>query len=368
MRRALPAVALAGCLHVAHPAVAPAPGVTIALYDGADPYAIVDERRPLELDGDELLLDHVLPGAELATLWISVLDDHDISIDGCVRPTLEVDARHHQLVSPMVRCRVHGGRGRHLVRVVYIAPGLDAAISHAIAMTDPDHAAIRSRFVIATPRWNEHAEVVVYAAGDAASEPRELARADVALDGGSAVIALPVRQVAAHLRRIYTGALPSPEVDATTDSWHAESTHDVWVWLELALAELAPGKLAVHVELPGEPVRDVVVEHAVAASTEGLRVPLWTDAALSGVRQRVTSGSDERAEQLSLAVANLGAAPREVWIEEQARPGAHRRLIGAIPEPPTIHGDVLRSIVTVQPRAIAHVRYVVLYECKDGGC
>ena len=368
MLRALPAVVLAGCLHAAQPTIAPTPGVTIAVYDGHSPYTIVDERRPLELDGDELLLDHVLPGAELATLWISVLDDHRISIDACARPTFEVDAQHHQLTSPMVHCRVRGGRGQHLVRVVYIAPGLDATTEHAIAMTDPDHAAIASRFAVAMPRWNEHAEVVMYTTGDDTGEPRELARADVALDGGSAVIAIPVRQVAAHLRRIYTGALPSPDVDATADSWHADSTHDVWVWLELALAELAPGKLSVHVELPGEPVRDVVVEQAVAAGSEGLRIPLWTDPALSGVRQRVTSGSDERADQLSLSVANLGATPREVWIEEQARPGTHRRLFGATPAPPTIHGDVLRSIVTVASRAIAHVRYVVMYECKDAGC
>ena len=368
MRRALPVLALAGCLHAAHPAIAPVPGVTIAIYSGKAPYAIVDERRAAELDGAELMLDHVVPGAELASLWIAVLDDRGIAIDRCVRPTLDVPRPGKRgpttETSPVVRCSVHGGHGRHLVRVVYIAPGFDATTEHAIAMTEPDHASVTSRFVIATPAWGERGDVVVYD-GDG-EEPRELARADVALDGASAVIAAPAHHVPAHLRRIYTGALPSPDLDATMDSWHAESTHDVWVWLELELAELAPGKLAVHIELPGEAPRDVDVDHPIAAG-DHLRVPLWTDPGLSGVRQRISSTSgDDRVEQLSLAVANLGATPRDVWIEEQARPGKHRRLTGAVPAAPAVHGDVLRSMVTVPARAIEHVRYVVIYPDATG--
>jgi len=368
MRRALPALALAGCLHAAHPASAPVPGVTIAIYDGKTPYAIVDERRVVELDGDELVLDHVVPGAELASLWISVLDDHGIAIDRCARSTLEVPrpAKRGPAVeiSPIVRCHVRGGHGRHLVRVVYIAPGFDATIEHAVAVTEADRASVGSRFVIATPAWRERGEVVVYEGeGD---EPRELARADVALDGARAIISAPVREVAAHVRRIYTGAMPSPDLDPSVDSWHAESTRDVWVWLELELGELSPGKLFVHVELPGQAPRDVDVDHAIAVG-DRLRVPLWTDPELSGVRQRISSTTgDDRVEQLSLAVANLGGSPREVWIEEQARPGKHRRITGAVPAAPTIDGDVLRSIVTVAPRAIEHVRYVVLYPDATG--
>ena len=112
-------------------------GVTIAVYGGASAYAVVDERRWLVLDGDALTLDHVDPDAELATLWIEVLDDPRVAIDRCARPELAVTPRAgaiRQRRRARARrdlagraCRVTGGRGRHLVRVAYITTGADGA-------------------------------------------------------------------------------------------------------------------------------------------------------------------------------------------------------------------------------------------------
>jgi hypothetical protein len=137
------------------------------------------------------------------------------------------------------------------------------------------------------------------------------------------------------------------------------------VWLELDLAELAPGALHVHVELPGEAPREVDAPRAISDGAGRLRVPLWIDPELAGTRDRVqasTAEDGQRVEQLTLAVANLGAVLREVWIEEQARPGPHRRLTGARPSAPAIHGDVLRSVLQVAPRTAVHVRYTVEYD------
>ncbi len=418
MRWLAAVIVIAACMHAAHPTEPMRPGIAIAVYGGASAYAVVDERRWLALDTGELSLDHITPGAELASLWVSALDDPHIVIDRCTRPTLAlpestVDSQHVWRldvptaytggptvelapplatgpalrpstpppieraevveVSPAVRCRVVGAHGRHLVRVVYVTTGLDVHTEHAIAMTDPDHAHVTSRFAVATPRWNERAELVVFAAASADpehSQPRELARGQVTLDGSTAVIATPPREVAAHLRRIYSGAVPSPGVEATTASWHAESTRAVWVWLELGLGELAAGDMRVHVELAGESERDVDVTHAVSVDPAQLRIPLWTDPELSGARERVTgsTGDSQLVEQLDLSVANVGATSREVWIEEEARPGPHRRLTGARPAPPQIHGDLLRSIVEIGPRAIAHVRYTIRYDDTSADC
>src|SRR5580704_4967146 len=293
---AIAIAAIAGCMHAAHPTESASPGVTIMVYGGASAYAVVDERRWLVLDADELVLDHVLPGAELASLWVSVLDDPRVVIDRCARPTLALpepavdepiatptspSTKPSEVpeISPVVRCRVGGAHGRHLVRVVYVATDVDVHTEHVIAMTDPEHAHVTSRFAVATPRWNERGELVVFDA--ATNQPRELARGPVTLDGSTAVIGTPPREVAAHLRRIYTGAVPSPGVEATTASWHAESTRAVWVWLELELGELPPGDMRVHVELAGETARDVDVAHAVSVDPAQLRIPLWTDPELS---------------------------------------------------------------------------------------
>jgi hypothetical protein len=371
--RALALACMLGCHPAAHPTPPAALGVTISLYGGAAPYAVVEERRALVLDGNALTLDHVDPAADLATLWIEVLDDPRVAIGQCARPELAgSDGSDDELVpveiSPVVRCRVTGGRGRHVVRVAYMTPALTARAEHAIAMTAPDRAQLVTQFAVATPRWGERGELRVF---DQPPSPsggarHELARRDAVLDGSTAIIATSPRELVAHRRWIYTGAVPSPGVEPSTTTWHAESTRDVWVDLELETDALPAGTLRVHVALPGEPVRDVDVAGALVVGPNELRVPLWIDPELSGARERVeATGDGNRVDQLTLSVANLGATPREVWVEEAARPGPHRRLTGARPSMPTIHGDVLRSVLEVAPRAIEQVRYAIEYEATD---
>jgi hypothetical protein len=369
--RAVAALALVLACHVDHAVTPATPGVTISIYGSA--YAIVDERRELRLDGDQLLLDHVELGADLASLWIEPLDGSRIAIDHCARPSLPVpggsgsDAIDDVVRAPVVQCRA-SGRGAHLVRVHYVTAALAPRVEHAIELSGGgDRARVESRFAVTTPAWGERGTIVVldHPPGDAA--PRELVRRDVALDGSVAIVAPPPREVVAHLRSIFTGALPSPAVEPGAASWHAESTHEVWVWLELELDALEPGMLHVRVVARGEP-RDVDVSKPIADGAH-LRVPLWQDVELSGTRTRVDGSTPDGrlVEQFTQSVGNLGASPRTVWVEEQVRPGAHRRLTGGKPALPAIHGDVLRSELQLAPHAIEAVRYTVEYEGPLGG-
>ncbi|HEX4449986.1 MAG TPA: hypothetical protein VH143_03895 [Kofleriaceae bacterium] len=364
------AVAVVACGGATHPISPATPGVTIAIYGSA--YAIVDERRELHIDGDQLLLDHVELGADLASLWIEPLDASRVAIDHCARPSLPVpagsgsDAIDYVMRAPVVQCRA-SGRGTHLVRVHYVTAALVPRVEHAIAFSgSDDRARIESRFAVTTPPWHERGTIVVldHSPGDAA--PRELVRREVTLDGSVAIVTPPPRDVAAHLRSIFTGALPSPAVEPGAASWHAESTHEVWVWLELELdarGALSPGMLHVRIESQGEP-RDIDVAKAFPSDGARLRVPLWQDVELAGTRTRIAGSTPDGrlVEQFTQSVGNLGASPRTVWIEEQARPGAHRRLTGGKPAVPTIDGDVLRSEVQLAPRSVEAVRYTVEYE------
>ncbi len=352
------------------------PGVTIAIYGSA--YAIVDERRELRIEGDQLLLDHVELGTELASLWIEPLDRSRVAIDHCARPSLPVpagsgsDAVDYVMRAPVVQCHA-SGRGTHLVRVHYVTAALAPRIEHAIEFSgSDDRARVESRFVVTTPAWHEPGTIVVLDRPPGDTAPRELVRRDVTLDGSVAIVTPPPREVAALLRSIFTGALPSAAIEPGAASWHADSTHEVWVWLELEVDALAPGMLHVHVDAQGEP-RDIDVAKAfpsaerddkAGAGGARLRVPLWQDVELAGTRTRVAGSTPDGrlVEQFTQSVANLGAQPRAVWIEEQVRPGAHRRLTGGKPTLPAIHGDVLRSELQLAPRSIEAVRYTVEYE------
>ena len=54
------------------------------------------------------------------------------------------------------------------------------------------------------------------------------------VDGSTAVIALPSREVAAHLRRVYDGAVLPHDLPASDAMWGRDSLASVWVWLEPA--------------------------------------------------------------------------------------------------------------------------------------
>jgi hypothetical protein len=149
-------------------------------------------------------------------------------------------------------------------------------------------------------------------------------------------------------------------------SWGAQSVSSVWLWLELPNVQLAPGAFRVRVELAVEGGRrDIEVASSSRQQTDaGLRIPLWVDPDLRGLRQKTPFPGDATGltERIVLSVANMGAVTREVWIEEHLRPARRRVIKGAFPKKPALRGDILRNHVEIKPAKIERVGYVVEYD------
>jgi hypothetical protein len=356
----------------AAPANAAGPGVSIAIYDrdGLDAYGVVDDRRWLDVAGGAVEIDRVDPRAELPSLVIEPLAGGALQIGTCLRdriPTAPAQAR--VAFTPVLRCTALGAPGRHLVRVLYVVPELGYRAQHDVAMTAPDRAAVVSRFAVVTPAWHVRGELALFdGAPGGERAPRELVRGAAMLDGGTAVLAVAPRMVAAQLRWIYDGAAiahgsddPSPREPA----WRQRSQPAVWVWLELDAGSLAPGPVRAHVELAGEPIRDLDVPAAgrrtVAA---GVGLPLWVDDQLRGRRERRTDARGDAAltDRFQLAIANLGEASRDVWIEEPLRPGRRHRVVRAWPGEPTIVDHSLRLKLTVAGGKLERAGFDLAYE------
>src|SRR4051812_35539079 len=246
MRAALvAALAIAGCHHPTpvEPIATPAPGIAMAFYQGGGKsYTVVDDRRTIEIRGGVLVLDHIDPGAALPSLVIEPLGGASIAIGQCDRDRetqavspadalaryAEWQTRRRErldagdvdgqadpapdntmtIVSPVVRCTVTGGDGSHLVRVLYVSSSLAYKAQHVVTMTAADRATIATRFTIAAPAWGGRADVVLYEGLPGGDKPAvELARGSLALDGSTALLGAPPREVTAHVRRVFDGAI-----------------------------------------------------------------------------------------------------------------------------------------------------------------
>jgi hypothetical protein len=257
------------------------------------------------------------------------------------------------------------------VRVLYVSRALGYRAQHDVAITAPDRATVASRFAIATPAWHARATVTIFAGVPGTEHPpRELTRGPVMLDGATAVLAVAPRTLPAELRWIYDGALSGPDDSSPRDrAWHRASHPAVWVWLELHDAPagglLASAAAHVHVELPGEPVRDVDVPAAAQRrATTGLGLPLWIDPQLHGRRDRVTSSPEDGAlsDSFSLSVANTGPVAREVWIEEQLRPTRRHAVVRAWPGAPALIQHLLRLKLAVPPGKLERAGFEIHYD------
>jgi hypothetical protein len=377
------------CGHDRWPIAAASDGIAIALYarPGAERYALVDDRRWIDVAGNTLVLDRIDPAAALPSLVIEPLAGADLSIGACARErtvppsgpptTVEVDPRgaESEPVAPILRCAVHARPGRYLVRLLYVTTALGYRAQHDVAVTAPDRATVASRFAIVTPAWRTRAEVALFdGAPGSEPPPRELARGTIALDGGVAVLAMPPREVSARLRRIYEGAMHRDDgPDPRDPRWGRDSGPAVWVWLELgpgepgerAATRLAPGPVRVHLELAGDAIRDIDVPAAGrrdVASQIGL--PLWIDDQLRGKRDRWTEPLDDSqlSERFLVSIGNGGDAAREVWIEELLRPATRRTISHAWPRSPEVEHRRLRMKLIVAPGAVERAGFSIDYE------
>jgi hypothetical protein len=394
MKRAL--LLLAAC--TAHQAPknvkTPDAGVTISLYASEGKgYSVVDDRRWVDIKGSSILLANIDPGADLASLQIEPTTN-TLQVGSCTRDRLpdliahdvEPDERllrrrvvrkaapppvRQTRYAPLVHCEVTAAPGRYLVRILYVSTTLRYRAQHDVELREPTRATIASRIAIETPPWRTRADVKLFD-GVPGSEktPTEITRGSIELDGTTAILAIPERTSTAVLRRIYDGAVIASE-DKHDPMWGHDSVPAVWVWLELANLHLAPGPVHVHVDIPDEGIRDA--EIAADRRKQGdeakapLRLPLWIDGNLRGIRSRIVEYSDGGAlsERVVLGVANTGEVAREVFADEHLRPAKHRRVERAWPKKPPLASapdDVVRAKLSVAPGRIARAGYTLSFE------
>jgi hypothetical protein len=277
--------------------------------------------------------------------------------------------------APIVQCEVAGTPGKYLVRILYVSSTLGYRVQHDIEIRDPTKATIESRFAIQTPHWRERAEIVVFDGLPGGIEPpREIKRGPATLDGGTTVLVTGPLEVPALLRRIFEGA-PFHDDEESYDL----DVASVWATLELPGIKLVPGPIRAHVELDGEDrYIDIPMQRSErfmdpeapaaraekSGDDEPFRIKLWIDGDLRGARQRMIVDNDgvRMVEVVSLTMSNSGDTPREVWLEEHARPAKRRLIDRAWPRKPSASKDTIRNKVVVKPGRAERVGYTIVYE------
>ena len=422
------------------PPVDPPEGISIAVYDALEEgFAVIDDRRTIEVTGRRVLLDRIDPGAALPTLVIEPLGASRgaLAIEQCARERLRPDPTEaprpalvpapkpadadaaepapdlqaEGVASPLVACTVTGAPGRHRVRVHYVARPYRFEARHEIAMTAPDRATISTRFTLPTPAWGARAEVVLHDGAPGGGEPpREVGRGSVALDGGTAVLAVPPREVPARVVRVYDGMTRHAGIEKTDLAWGRDSQHDVGVMLLLEDPRLLRATAHVRISLGGGDTYEIgtfagsdwaessetagqralraqleegvmgrsraarpvptpqapspAVRAAPPAPAEGpRRLLLGLDPLLRGTRKRSLDRATgaSLADRVELTVSNTGGEPREVWIEEPLRPAKRREIARAHPIKPETVGDVARARIVVGPGKIERLGFTVRY-------
>lgn len=352
---------------------APPVGTSIAIYqDAGQAIGVVDDRRWVELRERELVLDGIDPAASLSSLVIEPLGDGPLAVGACTRD--RVAWAHHgdgiparpALATP-IRCAVTGARGRRLVRVLYVAPSLRYQTLHDISLHAGDRATVATRFTLTTPATMPalgRAEVALFAGVPGGEHaPREIARGTVELDGSTAILAAPPRELDARLERIYRGARDFAADD--DNPWSGDPPDAIWVWLVLDAVALPAGAFGVHVAVPGEGERFVETGAARRRDLAGAtRVPLWIDDRLHGIRKRTVGGAEdaELIDRFVITVANTGDAAREVWLEEPLRPAKRRVVAGRGATRPQLVDDVARVKLQVGAGGLARASYGLVYE------
>jgi hypothetical protein len=417
VRSALLLIALAGCpakrTSVETNIATPSEGTALAVYitDGTAAFAVIDDRRIITVGKDGVLLDRIDPAAQLPTLVIEPLDGKPFRVQRCAReridttptglvqlaqprPPVRPDAPDPQLpvptlgvLSPLVRCLVEAPPGEHFVRVLHVAPIAGFRAHHDVTFSGPSgdqpsgdlvgagnkagydgDAKLVSRYSFVTPAWSGRKASLSLFDGKPGREiaPREIARGSIVLDGTAAVFANAERTVPARTRVVYDGAVRDATVAHTELTWGRESRRQVHTVLELEGVELPFGVVDAHVTLD-QKKRDVVVpvrEREIIGKT--LRLALWVEDALHGVRRNTTetyvrnNGKVIR-QQFQLSVASSSDAPREVWIEERLRPLEKRTLINP-PEGLVVEDHVARIKLEIPPKGTEQIDFAVAYD------
>ena len=388
-------------------------GLSVAVYTSlagaGGGYAVVDDRRVLDVTGDSIVIERVAPGATLSSLIVEPLDTSALRIGECSRealvlpsPAARVPAAENEVGveagsaayllpvrepqvgeevtllgkrpspasdpapnlapvvdSPVVRCAVVAGRGTHRVRILYVTPDVTFSAHHDIAMSAPEAATITTRFALPTPDLDLRGEVTLYAGLPGGDEtPVEVGRGEVTLDGSISLFGGPTRQVRARLRRMWRSVDSS---EAREDIYLAQQVRPVRVWLELE-GTLQTGDVTLRVDLPNEPAEpQVIAGPTIERGPTVTRMPVRTDGDLISLHEsRPLRARDEAArERFSISISNAGPVAREVVVLYALTKGKAHEVESSWPVAPTIERDTAKSKVQIEPNSVGRLRYVV---------
>jgi hypothetical protein len=388
------AIVLAGC-PAKHAVIEsniaiPSEGTAIAIYVADTTFAVIDDRRTVTVTDGHVLFDRIEPAAQLQTLVIEPLDKLPFRSTSCARERIDntpaaldqlakprpparpgtpdpaLPALPVAVLSPLVRCAVDAPPGKHFVRVLHVAPVIGYRANHKVVATGTT-ATVTSRFSFTTPAWTgRKAELSLFDGRPGAEvAPRPIARGTISLDGTHAVFANPPRSVPARLRYVYDGAIRDPQIAVTDVAWGRESRRTVGAVLELEGVPLPIGHVDVEVSDDSARRTAIVPPREREVIGKMLRLGLWTDEGLHGVRRNVVETyqlPDGKVikQRLQLSVANASDVPREVWIEERLRPKAKHQIENA-PAAQTIVDGIARSKLTVEPKGTATIDFTITY-------
>lgn len=278
-----------------------------------------------------------------------------------------------------VRCQVRGPTGERRVRLVYATDDLSWEASYRVDVEVDGEAAttvVQPTFTIAGSaligaRRADVQLLVGLPGGDTA--PRVAWTGDVGLGNEAVSIQPEATTLHGAFEYVYRGALSHRDDNPRVSYWRPSFTFDVWAGLSIGADEAAA-----HADLPAGPALVTVTR---AGSSEpgrqaeavwpepdrdhpaGYNVPLWPSPDLIGYRERRTTQDDgqQLTEQYLFSVANQGDEPVTVWVEEELRPGAHRKIRKTWPMKPERRNDVLRFQVTIKPHKIERLGFEANY-------
>jgi len=266
--------------------------------------------------------------------------------------------------SGLVRCKVRGAPGKHLVRVAYVTGDVSW---HAIHRLDVDvddsgagKATVRTGFQIDAPGWTGDAQINLWRGLPGAEDPPERVWTGAAGLGEQVTVWSEPREVPAHLISVYRGALVQPGESETDAYWRQQSDGDVRTWLVLD-AQLPIGTALVGVSVKGAPAR--VIPGILEKGGATTKMAMWIDPDLRGLRIKTYQSGDEHGlrEHLAWSVSNLSDHARDVWIEEELRPVRRHRVLNAKPKL-DLEDGWLRAKVTVPAGGLARAACDVLYD------
>ncbi|MDX2087939.1 MAG: hypothetical protein SFX73_08820 [Kofleriaceae bacterium] len=356
MRVALLALALAACTPTRPPPLPSATlseGLAISMYrDGARVLALVDDRRTVEVRGDELVIEPVTAGIELASLVVEPASaaGQGLVVDACRRASARATA---------IRCTARGARSPVFVRIVYVSSELVFAANHYVVVAGP-RATINTTFSLELPTWGRRAVLALYEGIPGASRPPVQVGALVRdLDGSTATIEAAEREVAAR-RIVVFDPLREVEDDFRDDDLRADMRMFAWEWVELVDTTLPTGsvRLLVDVDSDDPVATDGETRQLVQVGTN-LRVPLRPDEHVRGIRERHGSPG---LDQFHVVLSNNDIKPRQVIVEEKLRVARRRTIDTSSPRAPVIVDDVARLELDVPSGGSVRARFSVRYE------